>query len=85
MEEHFFRIRKPLFASYFFAGLAAILDGNLLADEPLWHEGRIWHIAILGLTMWAFFSSNRNAHRFIAIVITLVLAGLIAVRFWIPR
>ena len=85
MEEHFFRIRKPLFASYFFAGLAGIFDGNLLADEPLWHKGRIWHIAILGLAMWAFFSSNRNTHRLIAISMMIALAGLVGVRFWIPR
>ena len=85
MEEHFFRIRQPLFVSYFFAALAASLDGNFLADEPVWHEGRIWHLAILGLPMWGYFSSNRNAHRIIAVMTMLAFVGLIAVRFWNPR
>ena len=85
MEDHFFRIRRPLFISYFFAALAAILDGNLLADEPVWHEGRIGHLAILGLAIWGYVSSNRNAHKMIAAMTMLAFVVLIAIRFWNPR
>ncbi len=84
MEEHFFRIRRPLFASYFFAALAAFVDGNLLADEPVWHEGRFGHLAILGLAIWAYFSSNKNAHKIIAVT-TMLAVALISIRFWSPR
>jgi hypothetical protein len=85
MEEHFFRIRRPLFVSYFFAALAVIVDGNLLADEPVWHKGRFGHLAILGLAIWAYFSSNKNAHKIIAIMTMLAFVALITVRFWNPR
>jgi hypothetical protein len=85
MEEHFFRIRRPLFVSYFFAALTVIVDGNLLADEPLWHDGRYGHIAILGLAIWAYLSTNRNAHKLIAVTTMLAFVAPIAIRFWIPR
>ncbi|NIU94562.1 hypothetical protein GWN15_15625, partial [candidate division KSB1 bacterium] len=62
-----------------------IIDGNLLANEPVWHEGRYGHIAMLGLAIWAYFSTNRNAHKVIAIGTTLVFLILIAIRFWNPR
>lgn len=85
MEEHFFRIRRPLFVSYFFAALAASLDGNFLADEPVWHEGRYSHFTILGLAIWGYVSSNRNAHKIIAGMSMLAYVALIATRFWDPR
>ncbi len=85
MEDHFFRIRRPLFAAYLFAALAVIVDGNLLGDEPIWHEGRYGHIALIILGGWAYFSTNRNAHRIIAIATLLTFLALIAIRFWDPR
>ncbi len=85
MEEHFFRIRRPLFASYFIAALAVIVDGSLLADEPLWHSGRYAHLAILGLAIWAYLTSSRNAHRLIAVLTVVAFAFVIAIRFWNPR
>ena len=85
MESHFFRIRRPLFVSYFFAALAVMVDGNLLADEPLWHTGRFGHVAMLGLAIWAYVSTNRNSHRIIAVVTMLAIVFLTATRFWTPR
>ncbi len=85
MEEHFFRIRRPLFVSYFFAALAAMVAGNLLTGEPLWHEGRFVHVLLLGMAIWAYFSANKNAHKIIAPMSMLAILGLIASRFWIPR
>lgn len=85
MDDHFFRIRRPLFLSYFFATFAVIVDGNLLADEPLWHNGRWAHIGLLSLAIWAWFSSSRKAHLLIAILTTLALVAITALRFWNPR
>lgn len=85
METHFFRIRRPLFASYVLTVLAIIVDGNLLADEPVWHSGRYAHIAMLGLAVWAYFSTSRNAHRTIAILTILAYAFVAGTRFWSPR
>ena len=85
MEEHFYRIRRPLFGSIFFAALAVTIDGNLLADEPIWHEGRYGHLVLLGLLIWAYFSANRNAHYLIAVMSMLAFMAVIATQFWVPR
>jgi hypothetical protein len=84
MEEHFFRIRRPLFTSFFFTTLVVMVDGDLLADEPLWHSGRFGNLVMLGLAIWGYVSTNKNAHKVIAIITTLVFMVLIAVRFWNP-
>ena len=85
LEEHFFRIRRPFFAAYFLAALAVMVDGNLLSNEPLWHGGRYMHLAILGLSGWAFLTTHRTAHKIIAVAMLLAFVALIAVRFWDPR
>ena len=85
MAEHFFRIRRPLFVSYFFAALTAMVAGNLLTDEPIWHQGRIVHGVLLGMAIWAYFSANKTAHTIIAVMSTFAIFGLIASRFWTPQ
>jgi hypothetical protein len=85
MEEHFYRIRRPLFASYFLAALAASIDGNLLADEPLWHEGRYGHVTLLAGAGCGYFTVNRRAHYLIALVSMLAIAFIVVTRFWLPR
>jgi hypothetical protein len=85
LEEHFFRIRRPLFASYFLAALTVMVDGNLLSDEDIWHNGRYGQAAILAAAVWAYASTNKNVHRIIAIVTTIAFLALIATRFWNPR
>jgi hypothetical protein len=84
MEEHFFKIRRPLLGSFFFATLVVMVDGDLLNYEPLWHSGRFGNLAMLGLAIWGYVSTNRIAHKFIALITLLVFAALIAVRFWNP-
>lgn len=84
MEDHFFRIRRPLFVAYFFAALVVIVDGVLLVDEALWHQARYGHLAILGLAGWGFFTPGRYAHKVIAIMNSLAIVGLIVFRFWSP-
>ena len=85
LEKHFFRIRRPLFASYFFAALTVMIDGNLLSDEELWHDGRYGQAAVLVAAIAGFLTTNRKAHKFIAIVTTIAFAALITTRFWNPR
>lgn len=85
MEEHFYRIRRPLFVSYFLAALAVFVDGNLLADEPLWHEGRYGHVTVLAMAIWAYFTTDRRAHYLIAVVSLLAFVLIVVTRFWFPR
>ena len=85
LEEHFFRIRRPLFASYFLAALTVMIDGNLLSNEPVWHNGRYAQAVVLAAAIWAYIATNRKAHRTIAVVTTLAFFVLIATRFWNPR
>lgn len=85
LEEHFFRIRRPLFASYFLAALTVMIDGNLLSDEVLWHDGRYGQAAVLVAAISGVVTANRKAHNVIAIVTMLAFVALITTRFWNPR
>lgn len=85
MEGHFFRIRRPLFVAYSSAALAAMIAGHVLVDEPIVHKGRILHGVLLGMAIWAYFSTNKTAHNIIAVVSLLAILSLIADRFWIPQ
>jgi hypothetical protein len=51
LEEYFFQIRRPPFISYFLTTLVIMIDGNLLADDLLWHGGRFGNPAMLGLAV----------------------------------
>jgi hypothetical protein len=85
MDEHFFQIRKPLFVSFAFTTLVVMVDGDVLGDEPLWHTGRIGNVAMLCFAIWGYLTTNKNAHRIVAVSILLIFVGLIAFRFWNPR
>jgi hypothetical protein len=85
MDEHFFRIRRPFFISFALITLVVMVDGDALGDEPLWHSGRIGNSAMLCFSIWGYLSTNRNAHRIIAVLTLIVFIGLIAFRFWNPR
>lgn len=85
MEEHFLQIRRPLYMSFFFTTLVVMVDGDVLADEPLWHSGRLQNLAMLGLAIWGYVSTNKSAHKVIALMTMLMFIALIAIRFWNPR
>jgi hypothetical protein len=85
LEKHFFRIRRTLFASYFLAALTVMIDGNLLSDEELWHDGRYAQAVVLVAAISGLATTNRRAHQFIAIITMLAFAALITTRFWNPR
>ena len=85
MEEHFFRVRRPLFISFALTTLVVMVDGDVLGEEPLWHTGRIGNLAMLVLAIWGYMSTKRKTHNFVASLILLIIMGLIAFRFWDPR
>ncbi len=82
---HFFRIRKPLFWSFFLASVASVIDGNVLVDEAIWHEGRPGHLTILIAGFTGIYTTNRRAHNAIAVIVALGFAFVVVVRFWSPR
>jgi hypothetical protein len=85
MEAHFLRVRRPFFLAYFFAVVAVIIDGNLMANEPLWHNGRFGHVVLLGAAISGYFATSRKAHISIAFLTLLALLVTTFVRFWVPR
>ncbi len=85
LEAHFFQIRLPLFWSFLLASATVIVDGNLLAEEPIWHRGRIGHVAWLGAAIWGLSTSNRRSHIVIAVIVMSALTFVSVTRFWFPR
>jgi len=85
IEAHFKRVQRPFFGTYFFALVAVIVDGNILADEPVWHVGRYWHVILLAAAIWGFVASSRKSQTAIAVITLVALFATTAVRFWVPR
>ena len=85
LEEHFFRIRRPLCWSFFLASVFAAADGNVLSDEPLWHQGRFGHLIVLGAPLFGAFSTSRRLHNAVAIALLIGIIFIIVTRFWNPR
>jgi anaerobic C4-dicarboxylate transporter len=77
MDEHFFRIRRPLFISFALATLVVMVDGDVLKKEPLFHSGRIGNLAMLALAFLGYVSANKKMHNLIASLILLVSEGRI--------
>jgi hypothetical protein len=85
LEDHFLRIRHLFFASYLVGALAVMVDGNILSDEPLWHSGRIGHLAILSAGVAGYSSSNRKVQLAVASITLLAILALAVTRFLLPR
>jgi len=85
LEAHFIRVRRPFFAAFFLAGLAIIVDGNILSDEPVWHNGRYGHVTLLVASVCGYFVSSRRGHTIIALVVLIALLATAVSRFWLPR
>ena len=84
LSQHFFRIRKPFLSSFFVAALAILIDGSLLGTEPLWHPGRIGHLAILSGALFGLTTENKRAHSGIALIVLFGLMGAMSSRAWTP-
>ncbi|MDH5309232.1 MAG: hypothetical protein OEY08_04660 [Gammaproteobacteria bacterium] len=85
IEAHFKRIQRPFFATYFFAVVAVIIDGNILSDEPIWHSGRYGHLVLLVASISGYFASSRNGQIAVALITLVALFATTAARFWFPR
>jgi hypothetical protein len=85
LRAHFFSVRKPLMWSFMLASLVVVIDGNVLGDEPLWHNGRYGHLVILGVPVWGLFSSNRRLHNALSMLVLVAFAAIVVTRFWNPR
>ena len=85
LEQHFLRVRRLFFAVYFFGALAVIVDGNVLADEGIWHSGRIAHIVIIGAAITGYLSENRRVHLAASVMTLLAISGVALTRFLFPR
>ena len=85
IETHFKRVQRPFFATYILAVVAVVVDGNLLSDEPLWHNARYGHVVLLAAAVWGYFTSSRQGQVAVALVTLVALIGTTAARFWVPR
>ena len=85
IEAHFKRVQRPFFAAFFLAGVALVVDGNVLADEAVWHNGRYGHIALLAAAAWGYFATSRSSHTAVAVITLLALIATTVARFWLPR
>lgn len=85
IQAHFARVQRPFFATYFFAVVAVVVDGNLLSDEPLWHNARYGHVALLAAAVWGYFSASWRGRVAVAIITSVALIATTAARFWFPR
>ena len=79
------RVRRPFFATYFFAVVAVIIDGNILSDETAWHSGRYGHAGLLVGAVWGYFATSRNGQLAVAVITLAALIFTTATRFWMPR
>ena len=85
IEAHFLRVRRPFFGTYFLAVVAIVVDGNILSNEPVWHNARYGHVALLAASVWGYFSSRRKGQIAVAVITLVALFATTAVRFWDPR
>ena len=84
LAEHFLRIRQPFLWAFFVASFAIPIDGSLLADEPLWHPGRIGHAAIVFGALWGIGTQNKRTHNAIALCVLSGLVWAMYSRAWNP-
>ena len=85
IEAHFARVRRPFFGTFFFAVIAVVIDGNILSNEAVWHNGRYGHVVLLVASIWGFFSSTRKGQIAVAVITLAALIAITVVRFWLPR
>jgi hypothetical protein len=85
LEAHFYKVRRPLLWSFLLATVAAVSDGNVLAGEPIWFDGREGHIAVLLSTIAGLSVANRKAQTAIAVAVASALMYVMVTRLWNPR
>ena len=58
LKAHFSHIRRLFLGSFAVASFVAVIDGTVLADEPLWFPGRIGHIVLVASVLVGLPSVN---------------------------
>ena len=85
LETHFLRIRRPFLGSFALATFVAVIDGSVLADEPLWFPTRIGHIALIASVLAGLYTENKIVQKMIAAIVMMALLYIMITRLWNPR
>lgn len=85
LESHFFQIRRPFLWSFLLATFAAVLDGSVLDDEPLWFPSRVGHVVLIATILVGLFTNNKRIHAGVAVLVMLALSYIAVSRLWNPR
>lgn len=84
LEDHFSRIRRPLMITYLANLIIASSDGAMILGEPLWHVGRIFHIAIAASIVFGILVDGKKTRITVGALILTFITGIIAAKFWTP-
>ena len=85
LQAHFSRIRRPFLWSFAAATIVAVLDGFVLADEPIWFPTRIGHVALIGPVFVGLYTENKQVQKIIAAIVMMALLYIMVTRLWNPR
>ncbi len=85
LESHFIRIRRPFLGSFAFATFAAVIDGSVLADEPIWFPTRIGHAALIISVLVGLCTDNKLVQNIVASIVMIALIYITITRLWNPR
>ena len=85
LEVHFLRIRRPFLWSFALATFVAVMDGSVLADEPLWFPTRIGHVALVTSVLVGLYTENKLVQNTIAAIVMVTLVYITITRLWNPR
>jgi len=84
LEVHYLRIRRPFLWSFAVATLVAVVDGSVLADEPLWFPTRIGHVVLIVSVLVGLRTQNRRVQTAVAAIVMLALTYITITRLWSP-
>lgn len=82
---HYRRIRRLFLGSFAVATIFAVIDGTVLADEPLWFPGRIGHLVLIVAVLAGLPTENKRVQTVVATIVMLALAYITITRLWNPR
>ena len=85
LETHYLRIRRPFLWSFAVATFVAVVDGSVLANEPLWFPTRIGHVVLIAAVLVGPHTENKRVHTAVAAIVMLALVYITITRLWNPR
>jgi hypothetical protein len=84
LEDHFFKVRRPMLWSFFIAMLTQIYGGTVLAGEELWSIYRIDDVAVLCGILGGALTANRRLHSVLSIWVLIYFAIVVGTQLWVP-